>query len=80
MLNQKYVLMNLEPSEMFKVLSVDTRVRIIELLKFKCPLGANNIAELIGVTSAAVSQHLKILRGRRVSLEARERGTGYSTG
>ena len=62
MLNQKYVSMNLEPSEMFKVLSVDTRVRIIELLKSKGPLGAKNIAELIGVTPAAISQHLKILR------------------
>ncbi len=54
--------MNLEPSEMFKVLGVDTRIRIIELLKSKGPFGAKNIAELIGVTPAAVSQHLKILR------------------
>ncbi len=62
LLNQKYVSMNLEPSEMFKVLSVDTRIRIIELLKSKGPLGAKNIAELIGVTPAAISQHLRILR------------------
>jgi DNA-binding transcriptional ArsR family regulator len=54
--------MELEPSEMFKVLGVDTRVRIIELLKSKGPLGTKNIAELIDVTPAAVSQHLKILR------------------
>ena len=54
--------MRLEPSEMFKVLGVDTRVRIIELLKSKGPLGTKNIAELIDVTPAAVSQHLKILR------------------
>ena len=50
------------PSEMFKVLSVETRVKIIELLKSKGPLGAKNIAGLIGITTAAVSQHLKILR------------------
>jgi len=54
--------MKLEPSEMFKVLAVETRVRIIELLKSKGPLGAKNLAELVGITPAAVSQHLKILR------------------
>ena len=54
--------MKIVPSEMFKVLAVETRVRIIDLLKSKGPLGAKNIAELVGVTPAAVSQHLKILR------------------
>ena len=52
----------LEPSEMFKVLGVETRVKIIDLLKSKGPLGANNIAAVLGITPAAVSQHLKILR------------------
>ena len=54
--------MKLEPSEIFKVLGVETRVKIIELLKSKGPLGATSIAELVGITPAAVSQHLKILR------------------
>jgi DNA-binding transcriptional ArsR family regulator len=54
--------MKLEPSEMFKVLAVDTRVRIIDLLKSKGPLGAKNIAELLNITPAAVSQHLKLLK------------------
>ncbi len=54
--------MKLEPSVMFKVLGVETRVKIINLLKSKGPLGAKNIAELVGITPAAVSQHLKILR------------------
>jgi len=54
--------MKLDPSEMFKVLGVETRVRIIELLKSKGPLGAKNIAEVFGITPAAVSQHLKVLR------------------
>jgi DNA-binding transcriptional ArsR family regulator len=54
--------MGLEPSEMFKTLAVETRVKIIELLKSKGPLGAKKIAELVGITPAAVSQHLKILR------------------
>ena len=54
--------MKLEPSEMFKALAVETRVKIIELLKSEGPLGAKKIAELVGITPAAVSQHLKILR------------------
>ena len=54
--------MNSDPTEMFKALSVETRVKIIELLKSEGPLGAKNIAGQIGVTPAAVSQHLKILR------------------
>ena len=54
--------MKIVPSEMFKVLAVETRVRIIDLLKSRGPLGVKNIAELVGVTPAAVSQHLKILK------------------
>lgn len=54
--------MKLEPSEMFKALAVETRVKIIELLKSKGPLGAKNIAELLGITPAAVSQHLRVLK------------------
>ena len=54
--------MKLEPSEIFKVLGVETRVKIIDLLKSKGPLGAKNISEQLGITPAAVSQHLKILK------------------
>src|SRR4030042_5632143 len=54
--------MNIGPSEIFKVLSVETRVKIIELLKGQGPLGAKDIAATIGMTTAAVSQHLKILK------------------
>ncbi len=54
--------MKFGPSEMFKVLAVETRVKIIELLKSEGPLGAKSIAERLGITPAAVSQHLKILR------------------
>ena len=50
------------PSEIFKAMSVETRVKIIELLKSEGPLGGNEIAGSIGITPAAVSQHLKILR------------------
>jgi len=54
--------MKLEASEIFKVLAVETRVKIIDLLKSKGPLGAKNISEQLGITPAAVSQHLKILK------------------
>lgn len=54
--------MDLEVSEMFKVLAVETRVRILDLLKAQGPLGAKEIARQTGITAAAASQHLKILR------------------
>lgn len=54
--------MQIAPSELFKVLSVETRVKIIELLKGHGPLGTKDIAASIGITTAAVSQHLKILK------------------
>src|SRR4030043_1131004 len=54
--------MKLEPFEISKVFAVETRIKIMELLKSKGPLGAKNIAELVGITPAAVSQHLKILK------------------
>jgi DNA-binding transcriptional ArsR family regulator len=54
--------MKIEPFEIFKVLGVDTRVKIIEILKAQGPLGAKDIAAAIGITTAAVSQHLKILK------------------
>ena len=54
--------MKIEPSEIFKVLSVETRVKILDLLKTRGPSGAKDIAATIGVTTAAVSQHLKILK------------------
>ncbi len=54
--------MKSEPVEMFKALAVETRVKIIDLLKSEGPLGAKRIAELVGITPAAVSQHLRVLR------------------
>ena len=62
------------PSEMFKVLGVETRIRIIDLLKSKGPLGSKRIAQQIGITPAAVSQHLKLLK--QVGLVRSER-SGY---
>ena len=55
-----------EASEIFKVLGVDTRIKIIELLKSSGPMGAKKISELLGITTAAVSQHLKVLKHARL--------------
>ena len=66
--------MEIEPSEMFKALAVETRVKIIDLLKTEGPLGPKKISEQLGITPAAVSQHLRILR--QVGLVRSERD-GY---
>jgi len=44
-----------------KVLSVGTRVRIVQLLKGRA-LCVNALAHRLGVTQSAVSQHLRVLR------------------
>ena len=60
--------------ELFRILGVDTRLRIIELLAESGPIGTGTIAKKLGVTPAAVSQHLAVLRG--AGLVTRER-RGY---
>ena len=49
-------------AELFKVLGVESRIRIIDLLKQRGPLGVNEMAQILGITPSAVSQHLRILR------------------
>ena len=66
--------MRLGPSDVFKALSVDTRLKIIELLKLRGPLGVTTIAEELKVTPSAISQHLRVLR--QAGLVDRER-KGY---
>jgi len=48
-------------ARIFKVLSVNTRVQMIELLK-RQSLCVNALARSLEITPAAVSQHLRILR------------------
>ena len=48
-------------ARIFKVLSVDTRVRMLELLKTRT-LCVNAMAKSLNISPAAVSQHLRILR------------------
>ena len=54
--------MECRQAELFKVLSVTSRIRIIEFLKEKGPLSVKEMAEALGITPSAVSQHLKVLR------------------
>ncbi|MCF6248619.1 MAG: metalloregulator ArsR/SmtB family transcription factor [Desulfobacula sp.] len=54
--------MILTQAEMFKVLGVENRIQIIDLLKKNGPLGVNELSETLEITPSAVSQHLKILR------------------
>ena len=48
-------------SVIFKALSVDNRVRILQELKAK-PLCVKALAAKIGISQAAISQHLRVLR------------------
>jgi DNA-binding transcriptional ArsR family regulator len=41
---------------------VESRIRIIELLKEKGALSVNEIADVLRITASAVSQHLKVLK------------------
>jgi DNA-binding transcriptional ArsR family regulator len=52
-------------ARIFKVLSVGTRVRMIDLLK-KRSLCVNALAHALEITPAAVSQHLRILRDAEI--------------
>ena len=52
-------------ARMFKVLSVETRVRMIELLKRRS-LCVNALAGALEITPAAVSQHLRVLRDANI--------------
>ena len=49
-------------AELFRVFGVGSRIRIIDLLKERGPLGAKEIAKVLQMTLPAVSQHLKILK------------------
>ena len=66
--------MRKDPSELFRVLGVDTRLKILRLLQAEGPTGVKRIAELLGITPSAVSQHMKVLRQAGL---ASKRRSGY---
>ena len=50
-----------EAAELFKLLSVDKRIEIIQLLK-KSDMNVNALAKSLGITQSAISQHLRVLK------------------
>ncbi len=60
-----------EFAKLFSVLSNPNRVRIVEELN-QGELSVNDLQELLGITHAAVSQQLAVLRTSRLVLERRE--------
>ena len=59
-------------ARVFKILSVETRVRMIDLLRRRS-LCVNALARALNISPAAVSQHLRILRDADVVI-AEKRG------
>lgn len=59
-------------AQVFKVLSVETRVQMIEMPKQRS-LCVNALAKSLNITPAAVSQHLRVLRDCGV-VEADKKG------
>ena len=59
-----------ELARLLKVLSVGTRVRIVQLLKGRA-LCVNALAARLDVTQGAVSQHLRVLRDARIVIDER---------
>ena len=60
-----------EAAELFKILSVDKRIEIIELLK-KGDTSVNAMAEALGITQSAVSQHLRVLKAAGLVKDKRQ--------
>ena len=59
-------------ARMFKLMSVDTRVRMIQVLKRRS-LCVNALARSLELTPAAISQHLRVLRDAGI-VTARKQG------
>ncbi len=60
-----------ESADLFKILSVDKRIEIIEILK-KEPTSVNSLAENLGITQSAVSQHLRVLKAAGFVIDERQ--------
>jgi DNA-binding transcriptional ArsR family regulator len=49
-------------AQYFRALAVESRIRIIELLKQKGALCVSDLSQALGISPSAVSQHLKVLK------------------
>jgi DNA-binding transcriptional ArsR family regulator len=58
-------------ADLFKVLSVDKRIEIIELLKKK-PMCVNSLTDKLGITQSAISQHLRVLKAAGLVMDERQ--------
>ncbi len=58
-------------AELFKILSVDKRIEIIELLK-KGSMNVNALADALRITQSAVSQHLRVLKAAGLVRDERQ--------
>ena len=58
-------------ARIFKVLSVGTRVRMIELLKHRS-LCVNALARALDITPAGISQHLRVLRDVEIVIASKQ--------
>ena len=58
-------------TDLFKILSVDKRIEIIEHLK-NDNMNVNALAESLGITPSAVSQHLRILKSAELVTDDRK--------
>ncbi|MEF9475433.1 MAG: metalloregulator ArsR/SmtB family transcription factor [Candidatus Mariimomonas ferrooxydans] len=58
-------------AELFKLLSVDKRIEIIERLK-KEAMSVNALTDALGVTQSAVSQHLRVLKASGLVRDERQ--------
>ncbi|HLB74245.1 MAG TPA: metalloregulator ArsR/SmtB family transcription factor [Sedimentisphaerales bacterium] len=64
-----------EAAGLFKILSVDKRIEIVELLK-KERMSVSALADALGVTQSAASQHLRVLKAAGLVNDSRQ---GYWT-
>jgi len=67
---------SMSDTNIFKVLSDRQRRDILVMLK-KGPLNAGEIAEQLGITPAALSYHLKLLKGADLLIEYKRKNYIY---
>jgi DNA-binding transcriptional ArsR family regulator len=60
-----------EAAGLFKILSVDKRLEIVELLKRE-RMSVSALADALGVTQSAASQHLRVLKAAGLVNDARQ--------
>jgi len=58
-------------AELFKILSVDKRIEIIERLK-NSSMNVNSLAGVLHITPSAVSQHLRVLKSAGLVMDERK--------